>query len=99
MTKQLNEKQIQQLVKAYVEFKKAEDTWKQLRAELTDDLEPGRYESEYGRVTKSTMKKRITDWKGLLEHHPEIDTSDYTDVREVTSITVTNLNTKTSIFG
>lgn len=99
MTKQLNDKQIQQLVKAYVEFKKAEDTWKQLKSELTDDLEPGRYESEYGRITKSTMKKKITNWKSLLEHHPELDTENYTDIKDVTSVTVLNYNTKTSIFG
>jgi len=99
MTKQLNEKQIKQLVNAYVEFKRAEDAWKQLKAELTDDLEPGRYESEYGRVIKNTMKKRLTNWKSLIENHPELDVDAYTEVKDVTAVTVTNLNTKTGLFS
>ena len=96
---QLSEEGIKQLINAYVDYKRAEDKFKQLRDTLCKDLVPGRYDSKYGYVTKTTAVTTKTDWQKLLWDHPEIDVSTYESTKEVTRIIVNNMNTASGFFG
>ena len=99
MTTQLTEKQIKELVIAQVEYRKAKDRLDELKEELTKDLEPGKYESKFGKVIKSVYDKTMTDWKRLIAENPEIDVYKYTRSQETVSIIIQNLNTTNSLFG
>lgn len=94
MTKEvkvLNEKQVKALVKAYVEYKKAENAFKKLKDELCKDIIEGKHESDVGYVLKTTSKRSSLDKTRLFEDHPEINEEEYLTEKEVTTITIQNL--------
>lgn len=94
MTKVINsldKKQIKELIRAYVDYKKAEANFKRLKEQLTKDLVEGRYESDLGYVNKFTSTRTYIDTDKLFDEHPEIDPNDYLKERDVTTVTVCNL--------
>lgn len=99
MTTQLTDKEIKELVIAYVEYKKAKDRFDELKKKLTADLIPGKYESKFGQVTKTVFDKEITDWKQLIKDNPNLDVDKYTEKRETTMVFIQNLNTASGILG
>lgn len=99
MTKQLNEKDIKELIMAQVEYKKAKDKFEELKERLTADLEPGKYESRYGNVIKTVFDKSKVNYKKLLWDNPDINVEDYTEQQTVSSVLIQNYNTTNSIFG
>jgi len=99
MTKQLTEQEIKELVIAQVEYKKAKDKFDEIKERVTKDLEPGKYESKYGKIIKTVFEKAKVDYKKLLWDNPNIDVNKYTEIQEVSSIVIQNYNTTNSIFG
>lgn len=92
MTKVLNDKQIKQMIQAYVKYKLAENQFKRIKDELTKDLIPGKYESKYGHVTKTISIRKAVDYTAMLRDNPQINVEEYTQEKESTLITVHNYN-------
>ena len=99
MTTQLTEKEIKELVIAQVEYKKAKDKFDEIKERLTKDLEPGKYEGKFGKVTKTIFEKTRTDWKRLIDDNPEIDVNKYSESQESVSVFIQNYNTASGILG
>ena len=99
MENTLNAKIIKQIVNAYVEMKRAEEAFKKLKETHLSELQPGRYESDYGCVIKTAMQKTTTDWKKLIWDNPQIDVTPYNVTKDVTSVIVQNYNTKKGLFS
>lgn len=87
----LSDKDIKDLVKAYVEFKAAEAKFKALKEQLTKHIAPGKHTSKYGVVNKIKAIRTSIDYNAMLDDHPEIDVDDYTTEKEVESVTITSL--------
>ena len=87
----LSKSQIKELIKAYIEFKKAEAHLKKLKEALTKDLVDGSYESDIGYVNKVTSTRTYIDTDKLFDEHPEINPEDYLKVRNVTTVNICNL--------
>jgi len=99
MTKQLTDNEIKELIVAQVEYKKAKDRFDEVKERLTKDLEPGRYESKYGKIIKTVFTKMKTDYKRMLWDNPDIDIKQYEEPQEVSSLVIQNYNTSNGIFG
>ncbi|MCR4715894.1 MAG: hypothetical protein K5656_01815 [Lachnospiraceae bacterium] len=99
MTKQLTDNEIKELIVAQVEYKKAKDKFDEVKERLTKDLEPGRYESKYGKIIKTVFTKMKTDYKRMLWDNPDIDIKQYEEPQEVSSLVIQNYNTSNGIFG
>lgn len=94
MTKErvLTDKQIKTLVTLYVKFKQAESEYNEAKKILTANLECGKYESEFGSVTKQETVKMLFNKERLAFEHPEINTDEYKEPTTVTTVIVKNLN-------
>lgn len=94
MTKQrvLTEDEIKTLVTLYVNFKKAENEFNEAKKILTANLECGKYESDFGSITKQESVTMILNKDRLAAEHPEINLNDYKDPTVVTKVIVKNLN-------
>lgn len=94
MTKQrvLSDNQIKTLVTLYVNYKKAEAEFNEAKKILTANLECGKYESDFGSVTKQESVSMILNKDRLAFEHPEINLNEYKEPVVVTKIIVKNLN-------
>lgn len=81
--KTLDKKAIKILVKAFLEYKKAEAKFKELKDQFTKDLADGTYKSEYGSVNKTSYESKRLDIEKLKAEHPEIDFEEYMKISEV----------------
>lgn len=97
MTQEINtltEKEMKQLVQAYVDYKKAEDRFKVLKEKLTSNLIEGSYTSKYGKIVKSIATQSSLDIKKLLEEHPELEEliNSYRKSSGFMRVTISNYN-------
>lgn len=103
MTKQiktLTDKQIEELVKAYVEYKNAEQKFKDLKEKYTKDLVEGKFSAEgIGEIIKTKFTRSSLNSTRLSEEHPEINLDEYKDTTETTSVTVKNKMVNNKILG
>lgn len=60
------------LVDAYINYKKAEAEFKRIKTKVVDNLEPGIYENEVGKVNKYIVKRKLLNSEKLAEEHPEV---------------------------
>lgn len=87
--KNLTEKEISKLVKAYRKYKEAEEEFKALKEELTKELVPGVYRGKEGNVTKAHAVNTRIDINALLDDYPEIDETPYIRTSEFDRVNVT----------
>lgn len=90
--KTLTDKEIKQLVDAYVDYKKAEDRFKVLKEKLTSDLIEGAYVGKAGKIVKSIATQSSLDIKRLIEEHPELEAliDSYRRNSEFSRVTISN---------
>lgn len=60
------------LVDAYINYKKAEAEFKRIKAKVVDNLEPGIYANEVGRVHKYVVERKLLNSEKLAKEHPEV---------------------------
>lgn len=88
----ISDKDMKELIKAYVAYKKAETAFTKLKKKLTENLLTGVYESKYGKINKFTSIRKLINFDKLFEEHPEIKEllEDYKEEKEQTSVLITN---------
>jgi hypothetical protein len=94
VNKKLTNEEIKQLVDLHVSYKIAEANFKELKEKLCFNIIEGKHKGDAGTVTKTVSERTSVNTSKLLADHPELEAlfEEYKEVREVTSITVTNLN-------
>ena len=63
---------MEKLVNSYVNYKKAEAEFKKIKAKVVDNLEPGIYENELGKVNKYVVERKLLNSEKLAQEHPEV---------------------------
>jgi hypothetical protein len=90
--KTISDSEMKELMKAYVEYKKAESKFKRLKEKFTNDLMLGVYETKYGKINKFESKRMLLNSTRLAEEHPEVIElmEDYKEEKTQISVTLTN---------
>ena len=88
----ISDKDMKELIKAYVTYKKAEANFTKLKKKLTEHLMLGVYESKYGKINKFISVRKLTNFEKLYEDYPEIEKiiEKYKEEKEQTSVLITN---------
>lgn len=88
----LSRKDAEKLLDAYIEYKKAETKFKELKEELTKDLPEGKILFDgLVSINKSSSTRTIVDGKKILDEHPNINPDRYCKVTKQVLVTINNL--------
>lgn len=92
--------EVKKLVEAKQELDNAKAKFDMLKEEYCpEELATGKYFADgIGVVSKNTTVRATVNYKKLLEEHPEIDVSKYTEYTEIASILVKPLMVNTSLI-
>ena len=92
--------EVKKLVEAKQELDNAKAKYDMLKEELCPEaLAAGKYFADgIGVVTKNVTVRSTVNYKKLLEEHPDIDVSKYTEYTEVASILVKPLMSNDSLL-
>ena len=90
--KSIADEDMQELIRDYVAFKKAEAKFKKTKEKVTKYLVEGVYESEYGKVNKFTSIRKLLNSEKLADEHPEVIElmEQYKEDKPQTSVLITN---------
>lgn len=91
MRDKCTEEEVRELVILDLEAKAAKKKYELRRAEILEDVAPGKSEyADVGCVNKTVSIRSSVDTKQIFLDHPEIDPDDYTSTSEVTTIKCTS---------
>ena len=95
----LSAKEINDLCQAQSVYTRAKFALDQLKERYgVKDLKDGKYFADKGVVLKTSCTRGAINTKKLLEEHPEINPEDYTDYKQVESVSIKPLSDEDSLL-
>lgn len=86
------EKELQKMVDAYIQYKKAEKIFAERKEAVDSQLAYGKYETKDGSIVNKILTSTKTlDKKRLAEENPNIDLTKYESSKECTRISISNV--------